>query len=59
MLTLELTKTLGKALFGGKDAKTKHNLSKEKYLGDFKNHRRGFMVLFSSNYSDKGYLEPG
>ena len=40
MLTFELTKTLVKALFRGKDAKTKHNLSKEKYLGDFKNHRR-------------------
>ena len=27
---------LNKALFSGKEAKTKHNLSKKKYLGDFK-----------------------
>ena len=46
MLTFELRKTLGKARFSGKDAKTKYNLSKKKYLGEFKNHRRGFMVLF-------------
>ena len=46
MLPSELRKKLDKALFRGKDAKTKLNLSKKKYLGEFKNHRRGFMVLF-------------
>ena len=46
MLPSELRKKLDKALFSGKDAKTKLNLSKKKYLGEFKNHRRGFMVLF-------------
>ena len=59
MLTFELRKTLGKAPFSGKDTKTKHNLSKKKYLGDFKNHRRGFYGFILSNYSDKGHLEPG
>ena len=48
MLPSELRKKLDKALFSGKDAKTKLNLSKKKYLGEFKNHRRGFMVLFQA-----------
>ena len=49
MLPSELRKKLDKALFSRKDAKTKLNLPKKKYLGERKNHRRGFMVLFEVN----------
>ena len=59
MLPFELRKKVGKALFSGKDEKTKHNLSQKKYIADFKDHRRGFMVIFLSIYSDKVHLEQG
>ena len=59
MLPSELRKKLDKALFSGKDAKTKLNLSKKKYLGEFKNHRPWFYGFILSKYSDKGNLQPG
>ena len=40
------SKKLGKALFSGRVATTKHNLSQKKYLGDLQNRSGGFMVLF-------------
>ena len=59
----ELIKKLGKAQLrklSGKVAKTKHNLQKKNFLGDFKNRRCRLIYRFIlTNYSDKGHLEPG
>ena len=40
------SKKLGKALFSGRVATTKHNLSQKKYVGDLQNRRGGFMGFF-------------